>query len=122
MEGKRFLLQNTSETYDMLIFATDDSLKRLANCKTLYMDGTFKTCPELYKQYFSVHELFKKHVRLLVFVLLLYKIAATYYRLFHVTREAVFNLGGVLDPKVIMPDFESGLIEAVRSQFPAMES
>lgn len=118
VEGERFLLPVGSTTNDMLIFVSDDNLTRLAECKTLYMDGTFKTCPGVYAQFFSFHGLVNEHVVPLVYVLLSDKTAATYYRLFGTIRDAVFKLGAVLDPKVILSDFESGLIEAVRSQFP----
>ena len=75
VNGNRFLLQNPNP--DMIVFASDSSLKRLSTCKTIYMDGTFKTCPGLYAQFFCIHGLVENHVVPLVFALLSDKSADT---------------------------------------------
>ena len=105
----------------MLIFATDESLLRLSTCTMIYMDGTFKTCPVLYTQFFSLHGLVNEYVVPLVFVLLSDKLAATYHRLFSFVCEALFKLGTVFNPRTILSYFESGLIEAIQNQFPDAE-
>ena len=54
-DGQSFLLSTEN---DMVVFATRSNLKHLANCKTIYVDGTFKTCPKLFSQLLTVHGLF----------------------------------------------------------------
>ena len=69
--GQRFLLRtNGDKSNEMLLFVTNTNLERLSRCKTIYMVGTFKTCPGLYSQFFSVHGLINEHVVPLVFALL----------------------------------------------------
>jgi len=86
--------------------------------KTLYIDGTFKTCPSLFTQLFSIHGLFNNFVVPLIYVLLSNKTTATYYQVFNILWETVSKLGSILNPQIIISDFESGLIEAVGMQYP----
>ena len=53
-----------------------------------------------------------------VYVMLADKGADTYYRVINIIRDAFAVLGCVFDPEIIISDFESGFIEAVRKQFP----
>lgn len=117
--GDRFLLQTPviSEN-EMIVYATDSSLLRLADCKTIYLDGTFQTCPSLYTQLFTIHGLFNNFVVPLVYALLSNKSSASYYRLFDIIKQAMFSLGAVLNPEIVLSDFESGLIDVIRVQFP----
>ena len=96
-----------------MCFATDASLKTLAGCKTIYIDGTFKTCPLLHTQLFTIHGLHRNFVVPLIFVLLSDKRSATYYKLFDTVKQAMFSLGIVFNPDIILSDFESGLIEVI---------
>jgi len=54
----------------MILFTTKEELKCLAECRVLYVDGTFKMCPSLYAQMYSIHGLFHDHVIPLVYSLL----------------------------------------------------
>jgi hypothetical protein len=56
----------------------------------------------------------------LVYALLCDKSCTTYCQLFNVIRNAIFALDPscVLNPDIVLSDFESGLIEAVRRQLP----
>jgi len=40
------------------MFATADNLKQLAKCTVLYINSTFKTCPKVYTQLFTVQALY----------------------------------------------------------------
>lgn len=115
-DDEQFLLAHHNN--EMLIFTTDANVKCLSECDTLYVDGTFKTCPGLFVQMYSIHGLYNERVIPLVFSLLSDKTCATYYLLFNKLRDAAAKLGLVLNPTCIMSDFESGLIEAVKMQFP----
>lgn len=39
----------------LMIFSTHKNLEFLATCETIHMDGTFKTCPQLFTQLFVIH-------------------------------------------------------------------
>jgi len=101
-----------------MVFASDSNLIALSNCSTIYLDGTFKCGPMMYSQLFSVHGNYKGVIVPLVFALLSSKTFATYFELFNVIMFHVVRVGGVFNPTVIMSDFESVLIELVRTQFP----
>ena len=115
-DGEHFVLP--SDNNDMIIFTTQANLAFLSQCKTLYVDGTFKTCPTLYAQLYSIQGLYAGYVIPLVYVLLPDKTSTTYYVMIGRIRDAVAKQKLILNPEVIISDFESGLLEAVRLQFP----
>lgn len=119
IDGENFLLPSYEN--DLLIFTTDSNLKVLAKCEIIYVDGTFKSCPILYKQLYSVHGLYKGFVLPLIFSLLPDKSSATYFILFGRIKEALANLKLGFTPLTIVSDFELGLIETVKFQFPYSE-
>ena len=49
IDGKRFLLvEDGDDKKKIIIFATDDNMKLLAEAETLFVDGTFHICPEIF--------------------------------------------------------------------------
>ena len=95
-----------------------DNLAHLSKCETLYIDCTFKTCPKLFTQVFTIHCLVENFVVPLVYVLLADKSCKTYFEMFNCLRAEMANHMLGLNPRRIVSDFESALIEAVRLQFP----
>ena len=71
--GERFLLHKS----EYLIFATDANLRTLAECETIFMDGTFNSAPKLFKQLYSIHGLYQGHFVPLVYATLPDKSANT---------------------------------------------
>lgn len=116
LRGESFLLPNS--TKDLQIFTTNDNLKFLEKCKTIYVDGTFHVCPKLYSQLYSLHGLLNGWVIPLVFALLSDKTRESYAKLFGRIRDAMAGLRLVFNPTNIMSDFESGLLETVRYHLP----
>ena len=55
LNGERFLLVDDGTTEKLIIFASDDMIKELCNSDTIYMDGTFKTCPRLFNRLFTIN-------------------------------------------------------------------
>jgi len=72
----------------------------------------------MFTQLFSIHGLFNIFDVPLIYVLLSNKTTATYYQVFNILWETVSKLGSILNPQIIISDFESGLIEAVGMQYP----
>ena len=116
LDGERFVLQTDSE--DIIIFATNKSLKYLTECETIYMDGTFSRCPQLFTQLYSIHGLYKGVSIPLVYMILTNKTATMYNKAFTIVRNALFELKMVWNPKLIITDFESGIIEVIKCHFP----
>ena len=117
LDGQPFVL-HTQENNEFLFFATDIQLLNLSTCSTIYLDGTFKPCPKLYSQLFTIHGLYKGYVTPFVYVLLPSKGCTTYYMVFNILRDHITRVGGLFNPITILSDFESGLIAAIRQQFP----
>lgn len=69
-DGKRFRLPVNDSKNDMIIFTTDEDLVSLSKCKTVYIDGTFKTCPSLFTRLFTIHGLYGDVVIPFVYMLL----------------------------------------------------
>ncbi len=55
-KGEQFQLVEDGVGDDKVtMFATGDNLSRLAEAETIYIDGTFRTCPCLFYQIFTIH-------------------------------------------------------------------
>lgn len=59
-KGKPFMMYDSgdSSTNDQrrtVIFATEENLSFLSQCKEWYMDGTFNICPPLFHQVYTIH-------------------------------------------------------------------
>ena len=57
----RFLLQQDND-WGMFLYATNDNLENLRECTEIYPDSTFRTCPNLYEQYFTIHGKYRNRV------------------------------------------------------------
>ena len=54
--GESFLLAEDGSGDDkIVVFATDTNIKILCEADTIYVDGTFQTCPKLFYQIFTIH-------------------------------------------------------------------
>ena len=51
--NERFL-QGADNDWGYAIFATDKCIQTLRTCRTVYIDGTFKTCPRSYTQVLTI--------------------------------------------------------------------
>lgn len=59
---KEFLQVNDDDDDKIMIFGTIDFLKKLCDCKTIYMDGTFYISPDIFSQIYSVHGFYKNQM------------------------------------------------------------
>ena len=60
------------------MFATKGNLRQLGRSKTWYVDGTFKVCPSLFYQLFTMHAMIGGSVVPLVYTLLQNKTEVAY--------------------------------------------
>ena len=52
-DGSQFTLNRRMDN-NMLVLGTSENLSKLADLDTIYVDGTFATCPSLYCQLFTI--------------------------------------------------------------------
>ena len=79
--GEQFLkFDSGNNNQRILIFSTLDNLAQLSSSKHWYADGTFKTSPSLFEQFFVIHGSLGEHVLPLVYILTPNRTRSTYDR------------------------------------------
>ena len=81
--GELFLLHQDNVA-GILIFATDTDIRMLVRCAVIFMDGTFKTSPFPYLQFFTLHGELNSYVLKFACGLLADKSIASYTRVLQV--------------------------------------
>jgi len=82
--GERFLLFDSEVDLDRIfIFGTDQALQLLVNSEDWFGDGTFKVCPEVFFQVYTVHAKIAERVLPCIYALLPNKQEVTYRQLFN---------------------------------------
>lgn len=114
-KGEEFLLFDSGNiSTRMLIFGTKRNLLLLSQNREWYSDGTFKTCPKLFAQLYTIHIIRNNKSIPLVYALLPNKNQSTYTELFTKLKE----LEPTLNPISIMTDLEKAAINAFKLIFP----
>ena len=116
LSGETFLLHKDDKS---LIFTTEQNLRLLSQSTTVFMDGTFKSCPRLFSQLYSIHGSYRDHVIPLVYCLLCEKSRATYHAVFNKIRDRMAELDLTFSPATFITDFESAILPALQHNFPA---
>ena len=104
----------------IFIFASDLGLQFLYGCDHWYADGTFKVCPEVFYQVYTVHVQQRRRNFPCVFGLLPNKTEATYTRFFRELSIRLENLEN-RNPDDILVDFERVVINSIHSLNPQIE-
>ena len=99
-------------------FGTDDALRKLANSHVWFLDGTFKTCPKLFHQIYTIHYMFHGHTFPAVYALLPGKTQEIYASMLELLISVAETKGIELNPKFIIVDFELASINALQHTFP----
>ncbi len=118
IDSKRFLLAEDGDDDKIVIFATDDNLKLLAEAESVFVDGTFHTCPEVFYQIFTVYAFKSGQQFPLAYCLLPGKSREAYQRTFTMLKEKADELELDLSPSVVLSDFELAIIQAAELSFP----
>ena len=115
--GERFLIFDSGmgNADRMLIFATNQALQLLADSEDWFGDGTFKVCPEIYFQFYTIHARVGDRIFPCIYALLPNKQELTYNRLFNQVLEYIVPMGN--GPSTMMLDFERGAISAAQNTF-----
>ena len=117
--GEEFLLAEDGADVDkIIVFGTQENLKILCEVDTVYVDGTFQTCPHLFYQIFSLHGFKNGKQFPLVYALLPDKSRQTYSRLLELVKRKTVSLELNLSPSKFLGDFELAIKQAVDLCFP----
>jgi len=92
------------------VFATKENLDLLSKSDHWFADGTFKSCPPLFTQVYTIHVIKHNLVIPIVFALMPDKTQSSYERLFSAIKTHNINL----NPKTIMTDFEESSLIAFK--------
>lgn len=122
-DNEPFLLKNfTVAEGHIMIFSTVANLRRLGKAKIIMLDGTFSSAPDGFRQIYTIHgQVSRKAPKKFfpyVHILLPSKTETVYRKAIKaLTRLTRFH-GITLDPSVILTDFESAQINALKHAFP----
>ena len=120
--GEDFLMVEDGQGEDRVImFATDANIKLLCEAQTIYVDGTFQTCPSLFYQVFTIDAFKNGRQFPLVYALLPNKSRATYVRAFELVKQKAHSLYVSHEPQIILSDFELAIKQAVELSFPTTD-
>lgn len=113
----------THENQSVLVFSTKENLTFLSAARYWLMDGTFQCSPRPYVQLYTVHaqvgtEEGSHKILPLVFGLLSHKTQRCYQIFMEIMRRyAINHCNIVLAPNMIITDFETAAINAVKNVF-----
>lgn len=112
-------LVHADNGWGVAIFATEENLRVLQQCRDLYFDGTFRSAPKPYCQYVTIHGTFRGRVIPLVSCLLGGKTVGHYRQIIRKLKTAVrFVTGHALKPKTVVCDFEIAIKSAIETELP----
>ena len=101
----------------MIIYSSENGIERLRNSHHWFCDGTFKVCPDIFFQLYSVHARINGRILPSVYALLPNKTRLTYTRFF----EEISNHMNDHTPVSVLFDFELAAIDACVNTFPDVE-
>lgn len=117
-ERRQFLVHQDNQ-WGLLIFMTARNAGQLRRCDTVYIDGTFKTCPKPFSQVVSIHGMYGDRVLPLAFCILKSKEVALYREMLSQIKAHVRRLTGrQFNPTNVICDFEMSLLTAVETELP----
>ena len=120
-DSRQFLMVEDGEDKKMVIFATDDNIRVQVKAETVFVDGTFHTCPQLVYQIFTLHAFKNGQQFRLAYCLLPDKSRDTYQRTFGLLKEKAEELSLDFSPVVVLSDFELAIIRAAELSFPTAD-
>ncbi|KAL8623791.1 hypothetical protein ACOMHN_054097 [Nucella lapillus] len=116
---ERFVLHADND-WGILVFATDENLQHLRQCSTVYMDGTFKSCPRPYNQVFTIFGNLNGFVIPFVHVLMAERTIGHYRQALQAVKTGVRrSTHHNWRPRLIVSDFELALRTAIETELPA---
>jgi hypothetical protein len=94
------------------------NLEMMAAADVIFMDGTFKISPPQFTQLFTLHIIYMGFFIPVVYALLKDKSSDTYYQMFATLRRKIATFNLILNPLILVLDFESGILPSLQQHFP----
>ena len=116
---QRFLLYDNGRgaRNRIIAFATDDDVRLMANSQTYMMDGNFKMSPKNFLQLYVIHVPLGPHNSVpVVYAFMEQKSFDSYCELFDVIMNKATEFGLVLQPDLVIVDFEIATHQALRQR------
>uniref|UniRef100_A0A2S2P1X3 MULE transposase domain-containing protein n=1 Tax=Schizaphis graminum TaxID=13262 RepID=A0A2S2P1X3_SCHGA len=104
-DRKDFLLGCDGLDDKIVVFGTEGFLRRLCSSEIIFMDGTFKSAPQLFTQIYTLHSYVVGIMIPLAYALLPNKSTETYSRMFKIIKEAALRNGLIFNPNTFQIDF-----------------
>lgn len=115
----RLFLNKLDNNWGMAVFTTSRLLKALQQCTCVYVDGTFKTAPNPYVQFLSIHGLYNGFVVPLVFCLVDGKSIGQYRQILQQLKQEILRKTGMnWNPQQVVLDFEQAMLLAIQTELP----
>jgi hypothetical protein len=116
--GRPFLSHIDNE-WGVCVFSTDKNYHRLLRCDTVFIDGTFNSCPPSYEQFVTIHGLYHGMVIPFVMALATGKRVGYYLQILqHVKVRIRYLMGHRFSPRMAICDFEQSLRIAFDTELP----
>lgn len=120
VRGERFLLTDTVFNDErLLIFVSDTFLQHLCAANIVFADGTFRTVPRIFMQFYSINFMYQDKLLPAVYVLTRRKNEVTYREIIRRLKDAATERGSSFRPNAILTDFENGIMAAVQQELPS---
>ena len=106
----------------VLVFATHADIIHLANSTMVYADGTFRTAPRPYEQFFTIHGEVNGHVLKLACRPILNKNTQSYEEVFRAIRNLIpIVTGQSWVVREIITDYETAIMNAAGNVLPGLD-
>uniref|UniRef100_A0AAV2J7G9 MULE transposase domain-containing protein n=1 Tax=Knipowitschia caucasica TaxID=637954 RepID=A0AAV2J7G9_KNICA len=117
-QQEEYLLHKDND-WEIAIFATKENLRALSQCRKIYMDGTFKSCPGPYSQIFTILGQYRGWVIPLVTCMMGHRQVGHYRAVLKAIALHVRQISHRRwRPQKVVCDFEIALITALQSELP----
>jgi len=119
--NEQFLLfdSGVDDENRILMFASNQAIQLLAISEDWFGDGTFRVCPEIFFQLYTIHARINQRIIPCVYALLPNKTRQTYERMFREISDRVDAVGNA--PLTFLIDFERATMIALNAIFPQTE-
>lgn len=116
--GDQFL-SLLDNNWGIAVFTTDENLRVLRQCSTVFIDGTFRSCPAPYTQFVTLHGLYFGRALPLVMCLMEGRQVGQYRQLLqHVKRQVRQVTGHRFRPRRFVCDFERAILLTIQTEVP----
>lgn len=116
-QKENFVLVN-DKANNIIMFSTIKNLTLLKSLTTIFVDGTFYSCPKQFGQVFTIFGLHKNLYIPLASFLLIGKQINSYATAFYYLISECKKINLDFDPKSVFVDFELAIHSAIREVFP----